>query len=69
MIEEYRVKWIYKIKLKENGKVDKYKAKLMAKGYLQEYGVDYYEVFTLVARYDTIRLVVPLAAQNNGLIY
>lgn len=69
MIEEYRVKWIYKIKHKENEKVDKYKAKLMAKGYLQEYRVDYYEVFTLVARYDTIRLVVPLAAQNNGLIY
>ena len=34
------VKWVYKTKLKENGEVNEYKARLMAKGYKQEFGVD-----------------------------
>jgi hypothetical protein len=37
------VKWVYKTKYKENGEVDKYKARLLAKGFAQEYGVDYNE--------------------------
>ena len=63
------VKWVFKTKLKENGEVDKYKACLVAKGYKQEYGIDYIEVFALVARHDTIRLVIALAAQNSWPIY
>ena len=39
------VKWVYKTKLKENGEVHKHKACLVAKGYKQEFGVDYKEVF------------------------
>ncbi|BBN68061.1 transposable element gene, partial [Prunus dulcis] len=63
------VKWIFKTKLNEKGEVDKYKARLVAKGYTQEYGVDYAEVFAPVARLDTIRLVVSLAAQNSWPVY
>ena len=63
------VKWVFKTKLKENGEVDKYKARLVAKGYKHEYGIDYIEVFALVARHDTIRLVIALAAQNSWPIY
>lgn len=63
------VKWVYKTKLKENGEVDKYKARLVVKGYAQEYGVDYTEVFAPVARMETIRLVVALAAQKGWPIY
>ena len=63
------VKWIYKTKFKENGEVDKYKARLVVKGYAQEYGVGYTEVFALVARMETIRLVVALAAQKGWPIY
>ena len=55
--------------MKENGEVDKYKACLVAKGYKQQYGVDCTEVFSLVARHDTIRLVVALAAQNAWPIF
>ncbi|GKU96391.1 hypothetical protein SLEP1_g9632 [Rubroshorea leprosula] len=59
------VKWVYKTKLKENGEVDNYKAHLVAKGYKQEFGVDYQEVATSVARHDTIRLVISSVAQNS----
>ena len=63
------VKWVYKTKLKKNGDVDKYKARLVAKGYKQEFGVDYKEVFALVARHDIVRLVIVLATQHSWPIF
>ena len=39
--KKIRVKWVYKTKLKENGEVDKLKDRLLAKGYVQQQGVDY----------------------------
>jgi len=63
------VKWIYKTKFNENGEVEKYKARLVAKGYTQQCGVDYTEVFAPVARMETIRLVVALAAKRKWSIY
>lgn len=59
------VKWVYKIKLKENSEIDKYKVRLVAKGYKQEYCVDYTKVFAPVARHDKIRLMIALAAHNS----
>ncbi|PRQ17740.1 putative RNA-directed DNA polymerase [Rosa chinensis] len=63
------VKWIFKTKLNENGEVDKCKARLVAKGYAQQYGIDYTEVFAPVARWDTIRMVIALAAQKGWKVY
>lgn len=51
------------------GKVDKYKARLIAKGYKQEFGVYYKEVFAPVTRHDTIKLILALAAQNSWPIF
>ncbi|RZB81553.1 18.5 kDa class I heat shock protein [Glycine soja] len=50
------VKWVYKTKLNEKREVDKVKARLVVKGYAQQYGVDYIEVFAPVARMETVRL-------------
>ena len=47
------VKWVFKVKLKPDGSVAKHKARLVAKGFMQKKGIDYSEVFALVARLGT----------------
>ena len=63
------VKWIYKTKLNEKGEIDKYKARLVALGYAQKHGIDYTEVFAPVARWDTIRLILAMAAHHSWNVY
>ncbi|BBH04991.1 transposable element gene [Prunus dulcis] len=63
------VKWVFKTKLNLDGSVQKNKAWLVAKGYAQKPGVDYNETFAPVARLDTIRTLVALAAQKNWKLY
>ena len=63
------VKWVYKTKRNAKGEVQRYKARLVAKGYKQKEGVDYGEVFAPVARLETIRLLISLAAQKSWKIY
>lgn len=57
------VKWVYRLKLNPNGSINKYKARLVVKGYSQQPGVDFTETFAPVARMDTIRILIGLAAQ------
>lgn len=49
--------------------MDNYKARLVIKGYKQEFDMDYKEVYALIARHDTIRLIIALATQNSWPIY
>lgn len=63
------VKWVFKTKLNPDGSISKHKARLVVKGYAQQYGVDYQETFAPVARYDTIRLIIALAAHNSWQIH
>ncbi|GJY03085.1 retrovirus-related pol polyprotein from transposon TNT 1-94 [Tanacetum coccineum] len=63
------LKWIYKVKLDELGGILKNKARLVARGYRQEEGIDFEESFAPVARLDAIRIFLAYAAHMNMIVY
>lgn len=62
-IKEISAKWIFKIKYDTKGNVERYKARLVARGFTQVEGVDYNEIFAPVVRMDSVRLLFSLCAQ------
>ena len=58
-------KWIYSVKVHSDGSLDRYKARLVAQWYKQEYGIDYEETFAPVAKITTIRTLIYVAATHN----
>ncbi|GJR62476.1 retrovirus-related pol polyprotein from transposon TNT 1-94 [Tanacetum coccineum] len=63
------LKWIYKVKLDELGGILKNKARLVARGYHQEEGIDFEEYFAPVARLEAIRIFLTFAAHINMVVY
>lgn len=61
--EEITAKWVFKRKILPDGTVDRFKARLVARGFNQREGVDYTEVFAPVVRIDSVRLLISLCAQ------
>jgi len=62
------LKWEFMIKRDAEGSV-KHKARLVAQGYVQEEGVDFEEVFVPVAKMESVRLLIALAAQESWRIH
>lgn len=61
--------WIYKIETKTDGTIDRYKARLVVKGCSQKINIDYTEIFSPVARFELIRILISAACANDYEIY
>nr|GEY88096.1 retrovirus-related Pol polyprotein from transposon TNT 1-94 [Tanacetum cinerariifolium] len=62
------LKWIYKVKLDELGGILKNKARLVARGYRQDEGIDFEESFAPVARLEAIKIFLAYAAHKNMVV-
>ena len=60
--EPVTCKWVYRLKKRSNGTIDRFKARLVARGFSQNYGLDYEETFSLVAKIVTVRSLISLMA-------
>ena len=58
-------KWMYKIKTRSDGTVDRYKARLVVKGFTQEYGIDYEETFASVACLSSVRTLITISTSRH----
>ncbi|CAM8920561.1 unnamed protein product [Rhodiola kirilowii] len=62
-------KWIFRKKMKVDGTIDKFKARLVIQGFRQKYGMEYFDTYAPVARISTIRLLIALASIHKLLVH
>ena len=55
-------RWVWVVKYNGKGEIDRLKARLVIKGFLQQYGIDYNEIFAPVIRMEVLRLLLTIAA-------
>lgn len=64
-----RVKYVYKVKYKPDSIVQKYKVKLVVKGYAQQQNINYFETFSPFVRFEIIRIILALAVQMKWKVF
>jgi hypothetical protein len=64
-VKPLTTKWIFKIKRGEQGQIVKFKARLCVRGFEQEHGIDFEEVFSPVMRHNSLRSLLAIAAVND----
>ena len=64
-----RTRWVLKVKENEDGTVSKFKARLVARGFLQVPGIDFTLTYAPVARLTSVRIIFTIAAANKMLIH
>ena len=63
------IKWVFRNKLDESGKVIRNKARLVAQGYNQQEGIDYDETFAPVTRLEAIRMLLAYTAYKGFVFF
>jgi len=58
-------RWVYTMKYRPDGSIDRYKIRLIAKSYTQTYGVDYFETFSPVARLNSIGILFSIVVNMS----
>ncbi|KAL5553897.1 hypothetical protein UlMin_041298 [Ulmus minor] len=58
-------KWIFTVKYKADGSIERFKAKLVAKGFTQSYGIDYQETFAPIYKLNTVWVLLSLAVNQD----
>lgn len=61
-------KWIFRIKYKVDGQIDRYKAWLLARGFQQNAGIDYFSTFSPVVKPLTLRIMFSLAVTRKWVV-